>query len=81
VVSGLEHELFLWYLLRTWGTQWFCFFTLQVSSACAYTTGGLGYMQGAIRPTHHPPITLPFFPWLPVSKVLAGKITPNSLIY
>lgn len=31
VVSGLEHELFLWYLLRTWGLQWFCFFALQVS--------------------------------------------------
>lgn len=29
VVSGLEHELFLWYLLRHWGYQWFLFFTLQ----------------------------------------------------
>lgn len=29
VVSGLEHELFLWYLLRTWDYRWFVFFSLQ----------------------------------------------------
>jgi hypothetical protein len=29
-VSGLEHELFLWYLTRSWGTTWLAFFTLQV---------------------------------------------------
>lgn len=29
LVSGLEHELFLWYLLRTWGLTWFCFFAAQ----------------------------------------------------
>jgi hypothetical protein len=29
VVSGLEHELFLWYLLRAWGWRWLAFFSLQ----------------------------------------------------
>jgi hypothetical protein len=50
VVSGLEHELFLWYLLRHWDMRWFCFFALQVSVMGTVRQGqdggGRGRAQG-----------------------------------